>query len=198
MTPAYGILDQDNDSMSDIWEAQWGFLIGLSAPANQVPAADPDGDGQTNLQESIAGTNPLSTNPPSGTHRATYTLSPLSLDLQWQQFIGKEYQVQVSNNLTAGSWVPLASPFTATSATTGTVSIMQSIGTPRNFARISVNDVDPDDDGLSSAEENSVGSNPSSPDSDGDGAGDKDEVIQGSSPTNPSDSGQPPYTCGDV
>ena len=43
------VLDADNDTMDDRWET----LFGVSDPA-----ADPDGDGQTNAQEEDAGTHP--------------------------------------------------------------------------------------------------------------------------------------------
>ena len=43
------VLDADNDTMDDRWETLFGVTD---------PAADPDGDGQTNAQEEDAGTHP--------------------------------------------------------------------------------------------------------------------------------------------
>ncbi len=43
------LLDADNDTMDDRWETLFGVTD---------PAADPDGDGQTNAQEEDAGTHP--------------------------------------------------------------------------------------------------------------------------------------------
>lgn len=54
-------------------------------------------------------------------------------------------------------------------------------------------DVDPDKDGLPTAEEVALGSDPSQPDSDGDEYLDGDEVAQN---TNPADGEDHPYTGG--
>jgi hypothetical protein len=56
--PAFAILDADSDLMSDIWESRYGFSTTGSATPEQSAAADPDGDGSSNLQESIAGPIP--------------------------------------------------------------------------------------------------------------------------------------------
>lgn len=47
-------LDTDGDGIPDRWESQY---FGSATGAN--PNADPDGDGRNNLQEFVAGTNPL-------------------------------------------------------------------------------------------------------------------------------------------
>jgi Bacterial TSP3 repeat len=193
--PALAILDQNSDGMSDIWQSQYGFSLAGNIPS-QIPSADPDGDGATNLQESIAGTNPLSSEPPFGRHRVGYsvnTANPLTADLLWQQFIGKQYRVETSTDLTAGSWTPLAAAFTANSASTAVFTTPpRSPAVSRSFQRVSVVDTDADADGLSGSEENSLGTNPNSPDSDSDGVPDKAEIIQNSSPNDPSDNGQTP------
>src|SRR5256885_12536963 len=48
----HAIVDLNGNGMSDVWE-QFYQAQGLA------PNADADGDGQTNLAESIAGTNPF-------------------------------------------------------------------------------------------------------------------------------------------
>ncbi len=53
-------------------------------------------------------------------------------------------------------------------------------------------DADPDGDGLTSADEEQHGTNPSAVDSDGDGVSDSDEVDQGTNPNDPNDSQPPP------
>ena len=193
ISPLYGILDQDGDGMSDLWESQYGFSVTLTPNPVQAPTADPDGDGVTNLRESVAGTDPLSTIPPLGTHQLTFPVSAanlMSYDLRWQQFIGKQYQVLTSDSLGASTWSPLASPYIATIANFATVTTPpRTAGFPKNFYRISVADVDPDSDDLTSWEESILGTNPLLADTDGDGKSDKVEVIQGSSPNDPSDNG---------
>ncbi len=58
--PNYTDPDDDNDEMTDVFEAAYGLNPLDPADAH----ADPDGDGQTNVQEFRAGTNPLSAPPP--------------------------------------------------------------------------------------------------------------------------------------
>ncbi len=58
---ASAIIDADSDGMSDLWEALYGFSTSDNGTltTSQAPNSDPDGDGVTNLNESIAGTSPL-------------------------------------------------------------------------------------------------------------------------------------------
>src|SRR6185436_18709031 len=48
------LLDTDNDGLPDAWEAAYGFATNNLADA----ALDPDGDGMSNWQEYVAGTDP--------------------------------------------------------------------------------------------------------------------------------------------
>ncbi|MES2308418.1 MAG: hypothetical protein V4507_06115, partial [Verrucomicrobiota bacterium] len=60
-------LDSDGNGLSDTWEmANFGHL-------GNSPTADPDGDGLTNLQESIRGTNPNSATSKNRTFYASVT-----------------------------------------------------------------------------------------------------------------------------
>lgn len=54
--------DADSDGMPDSWETAYGLNPASAADAN----LDPDGDGLTNLQEYLAGTNPNVHNGPGG------------------------------------------------------------------------------------------------------------------------------------
>jgi len=63
---AHALIDTDTDGFSDLWEGRYAFHIGANPPANQSPTADPDGDGWTNAQEALAGTDPFSSAAPNG------------------------------------------------------------------------------------------------------------------------------------
>ena len=67
-TPVHAQLDFNSNGMSDVWErfynrANPGALFDPANP-DHAPGADPDGDGWTNLQESVAGTDPFAGIPP--------------------------------------------------------------------------------------------------------------------------------------
>lgn len=78
-------------------------------------SADQDGDGQTNGDEDVAGTNPLSSG--SVFKMAPATVEPSGVTITWDAVTGRTYSVQttpaltpaswttVTNNLTSGNWI---------------------------------------------------------------------------------------------
>ncbi len=101
---AHPTADTDHDGMPDAWEASYG-LVPISS---DDPPLDLDHDGQNNLSEYLAGTDP--TNAASrlaleGVHRQTN-----GFVIEWQSVTGKTYGINVSANL-------LNDPFTNTAAT---------------------------------------------------------------------------------
>jgi len=102
----HAVVDLNGNGMSDVWE-QFYQAQGLAANA------DADGDGQTNLAESIAGTNPFDSQ--SVTRISGITISGGAVTLSWGSVAGQMFQVQSSANLT--SWQNLGTPFTGTTGT---------------------------------------------------------------------------------
>ncbi len=156
LTPAVNCkaIDLNGNGLSDIWELSYQAQ-GLN------PQTDTDGDGMTNLQESIAGTNPFS----AASRFAVTRVEPASgggITLHWPSAAGKVYHVYASGNLK--NWSPTGNDIV------GTGGELQTTQTPNNnpkFYRVQVSDVDTDGDGLSDWEEIQLGWNPNNPSTDG-------------------------------
>jgi hypothetical protein len=96
--------------MDDDWEA--AYFGNLARDGTE----DFDGDGQSDLQEFIAGTDPTNTN---SIFRVLTVSSPGSgsATIFWSATTGKSYQVQFKDNLEDPSWTNLGGIVTATSPT---------------------------------------------------------------------------------
>jgi CotH protein/chitobiase/beta-hexosaminidase-like protein/lamin tail-like protein/K319-like protein/Fn3 domain-containing protein len=89
------------------WKAQYFTAAELANPAISGDAADPDGDGYTNLQEYVAGTNPR--DPASHLElQVEYSMSAAPLKLRFNAVAGKTYSVQFKTGLGGSQWVKLA------------------------------------------------------------------------------------------
>jgi hypothetical protein len=112
--------DTDGDGMRDAWE-----IANQLDPNNPLDAsADPDADGQDNLAEHLAGTDPNSST--SVFAVLTPTLNNGEISLTWSSTPGRRYHIAHSTDLT--NWQPVlsspgvpqvihASPGTTTTAT---------------------------------------------------------------------------------
>jgi hypothetical protein len=99
-TGNYAFTDANTNGMSDAWEMQ---QFGSVSPS-RTATTDTDGDGVTDLQEFLAGTNPTSTN------SQFKAVSPVVLPggeirLQWATFPGRGYCVEGSTN--GYDWSPV-------------------------------------------------------------------------------------------
>ena len=98
--PLNGI-DLNSDGLSDVWQQRFGA-------GALLPLIDSDGDGHTNAEEAIAGTDPFSSAdcPQQTLIWAEAGFNPLHLDFQTKA--GKIYQVSQSSNLR--DFQPLGDP----------------------------------------------------------------------------------------
>ncbi|MGB1131019.1 MAG: hypothetical protein ACPG4K_13295, partial [Haloferula sp.] len=92
--------DSDYDGMPDAWEMeQFGTLA-------KEPGDDEDGDGGSNSEEHVAGTDPED----AGSFFAIESIAPApaaGFVLQWQSVPGRNYVVYHSEFL-EGNWLPIS------------------------------------------------------------------------------------------
>lgn len=192
---APAVLDTNDNGLSDLWERQHNDDELFDEAFN--PWDDPDHDRWTNAEEAAAGTDPFDPNPPDGLVRPATThtpavygepdgegnptlVSPEIVTVSWPTTAGKQYTLLVSADLTAQSWLPVEDSFIATGSTVQFH--FQTDTTERLFWRVAVCDTDTDGDGLTDAEERSLGSSVYFADTDGNGVPDLDQIIDGSHP----------------
>jgi len=94
--------DTDGDGLPDAWELQ--YFPSITDP-DATPYADPDGDGFTNLQEYLAGTNPMDGS--SSLSIEAVTVGGNETALEFDAIAGKSYSVLYSERLSTGTWLRL-------------------------------------------------------------------------------------------
>ena len=150
------MIDLNGNGMSDIWE--WVYN------ANGVDSqADSDGDGFSNLQEALAGTNPFDSN--SFPHITFTTYAATNFTATIPSALGKQYQLQSIPSLGSTQW------FVETNlvARSGTNVIMAApVTTATKFYRIAISDVNSDGSGqMNDWEKYQLGLDPLNPFSNG-------------------------------
>jgi hypothetical protein len=95
-----------------------------SSPSTSVRSlsstGDDDGDGQTNADELIAGTDPLNAN--SRFAIETILATPTGTTLTWTRVVGRTYTVEARDDLSSGVWVPIATGLTNSTYTDSIIS----------------------------------------------------------------------------
>ena len=107
--------DDNLDGLPDDWQSLYWGGDPLKWPA---PNVDSDGDGATNLQEFLAGTDPTD---PQSVLRVQLLSTGQGTQLGWNSQPGLMYQVQVSQTLGAGSWTSVGTPRFAPGMTDSTL-----------------------------------------------------------------------------
>jgi len=138
--------DWNGNGIPDPWEfhyKSWGL----------APQADQDGDGVSNLNESLAGTNPFD---PNSKLYSRMDRNGTQFLLCWPYLAHKNATIESSSSLDSG-W----STITANPVRNGAENeaLMPTSSATKNFYRVGVSDVDTDQDGVSDwAEINVLGS----------------------------------------
>ncbi|MFH0909404.1 MAG: thrombospondin type 3 repeat-containing protein [bacterium] len=102
---AVALPDGDGDGLPDFWEIE--HFSGQGA----TPGGDPDGDGVSNRQEYLAGTDP--NDPESVFEIKTHTERGRGLLLQWRSASNRYYRISRSEDLRSG-FLPIATNVWAT------------------------------------------------------------------------------------
>lgn len=152
--PAQGRIDFDGNGVSDLWEH--GF--------SQVgpDENDDDGDGTSNRDEGIAGTDPTDR---TSSLDLEVTGSEEEVVFSWIAKPGKNYRIEHWNQSNE-QWEEVASVLPVVMEQPGSVSIP---GLNAGVFRLGVSDVDADGDGLTAWEEFQLGTSDTNPVSGGDG-----------------------------
>ncbi len=108
----------DGDGIPNWWRLQYfGHILGSATDGSRA-TDDPDGDGQNNLAEYLAGTSPV--DPNSALRILSVAPTAGGYVVTWSSVPGRSYQLSYRDSLTAGVWNPLP-PIGATgNATTAT------------------------------------------------------------------------------
>ena len=179
--PASGDLDMDvdGDGLNDVWQ-------GIYDAWDLLPGGDEDGDGCSNLIESVAGTNPKV----SGDCLKvgdTY-ITGTNVFFVFDAKVGKKYRI-LSSDTPGGGYgsvgETLLSPdsgteFVATNDTSKTLKITKPVGS-RKFYKLETSDVDSNSDGVSDWVAQKLGYDPNaeSVDLDANGKSDLLDMLEG-------------------
>ena len=94
-----GGTDSNADGLPDAWERTYFGTISVN------PNADADGDGMSNKQEYLAGTNPTNSADKLKITAFTSTSGGTSVNLTWNSVLTRRYHIQKSTNILAQTWL---------------------------------------------------------------------------------------------
>lgn len=151
LTSAARAGDFDGNGMPDAWEAFY-------RTNGRAATEDPDGDGLSNAQESLAGTHPFRA---ASAFRASLRQDGNgTLRLEWPAIASKRYSVGTSAGLNV--WQP-APAIIQGPDTSSMMNAALGLQGARRFYRVQVSDRDTDNDGVNDWTEGVLGTDPANP-----------------------------------
>ena len=122
--------DTNGNGLPDEWEIR--YFGSLHAP-NGGPNDDPDGDGATNLQEYLAGTNPLD---PADVFKITSVrILGADVGISFATVAAHRYRVERTADLAGGVWAAVADNLAGTGGILQ-VNDVNGTGQPQRFYRV--------------------------------------------------------------
>ena len=102
--------DSVGDGISDSWRAT--HFGAVTTNGSSCATCDPDGDGLDNLQEYLAGTDPIDAS--NYLHVNSSILSGDNMSISFSSVLGMNYEVEYSSDLVTGTWQILTNGITGT------------------------------------------------------------------------------------
>lgn len=123
--------DTDGDGLADAWElSQFGNLTTANA------TSDYDGDGASDQNEYLAGTNPKDANDKLVITSATFAAGGTNVDLTWQSQPTRFYHLEKALGLSGGGWLDSGLGLITPNAGLSTSRTFADTNAPNRFYRV--------------------------------------------------------------